>query len=363
MNSNIETALKGLSSGSLIILIDDLAKQTQVLLLAPAENISEHQVRTMVNAGRGVVCAALSEQRAKELRLPPMFSKKQASGVDFTVSVEARQGVSTGISAADRAMTLRTLGKSKDAKLDLVTPGHIFPLRAKSGGLLVRNGIAEAAVDLLTLAGQAPVAAICHCLNESGELIAEKDSVDLAERLELPRIKISSLINFRLRSESIVEKIASAELPTGFAGNFHAHCFLSRIDNAEHLALVKGDIKPGEAILVRVQAEHRFSDLLALHAASGRERIERALKKIEERGRGIFVYVRHPQKSAFVEEADAIANKSVSPSPGGELRENGIGAQILSALGVKRIELLTNSTREIPGIFAFNLEVVSRVPF
>lgn len=160
-----------------------------------------------------------------------------------------------------------------------------------------------------------------------------------------------------------MEEIAAAELPTGFAGDFEAHCFRSRIDGAEHLALVKGDISTDDPILVRVQAEHRFSDLLSLQEDSGRKRIQRAMQKIDSQGRGILVYVRHPRKGALVEEAAALAEQD-SPMPGGgELRENGIGAQILAALGVKRIQLLTNSTREIPGISAFDLEVVSRVPF
>ena len=367
--SDLKSISDRLRAGELLLLVDDVGSRRKVYFFCAAATVTPEQVASVVNLGRGVVCAAISEQRIQELNLAPMMRTKGASGIDFTISVEARRGVSTGISAADRAQTLKTLATTADSKLDLVTPGHIFPIRAKAGGVLVRADIAEAAVDLLNLAGLPPVGMLSHCLDERGELLSDEAAAALPALLKLTAVPISDVIRFRLSSESIVEKVAEAKLPTMFGGEFRAFCFISRTDQAEHLALVKGDISSlgddgrQEPVLARVQAENRFSDLLGLDTPPGLERIRAALRSIEARGRGVFVYVRHPRKGNLAEQAAAFSRAGESTGSAGELREHGIGAQILSELGVSRIELLTNSSRDIPGISAFNLEVVGRRPF
>ena len=367
------TDLKSVSdhirSGELLLLVDDVGSRRKAYFFCAAATVTPDQISYVVNHGRGVVCAAISEARVQELNLPPMVRTKGALGIDFTISVESRRGVTTGISASDRAQTLKTLATTKDSKLDLVTPGHIFPIRAKAGGVLVRSDIAEAAVDLLILAELSPVGMLSHCLDEQGELLSDQEVDALPDRLKLSAVSISDVIRFRLSSESIVEMVAEAKLPTSFGGEFRAFCFISRTDHAEHLALVKGDLSSlgadgkQEPVLARVQAENRFSDLLGLDSPPGLERIRAALRSIEARGRGVFVYVRHPRKGNLAEQAAALSRQQDFGGSAGELREHGIGAQILSELGVSRIELLTNSSRDIPGISAFNLEVVGRQPF
>ncbi len=368
MSVVLEPVLGALKKGELVLLLDDVGTRRKAYFLAPAATISAAQITEMVNIGRGLVCAAIGEQRVRDLGLPPMVRRKSSPAVDFTVSVEARQGVSTGISAPDRSKTLQTLAKTVEPKVDLVTPGHIFPILAKAGGVLVRNDVAEAAVDLMNLSGRPPVAAICHCLNTSGDLLSDSEIDELVASAKRPVTSISEVIRHRLAHESILDRIAEARLPTAYAGEFTAVCFRSRSDDAEHLALVRGDLAETDAsglqkpVLVRVQAEHRFADLLGVGAPAGSDVIEAALKKIAERGRGVFVYVRHPRKGILRQQAAAYSKKA-DANPAGELREHGIGAQILSALGVKRIELLMKSDRGIPGISAFNLEVTGRQTF
>ncbi len=365
----IERQIDRIRSGELILLVDNLGGQRRGYFFSAASLVTPEQISFVVNHGRGVVTAAISEARIQELNLAPMARFKGATGIDFTVSVEARQGVSTGISASDRAHTLRTLATTSDSKLDLVTPGHIFPLRARAGGVLVRSDIAEAAVDLLEIAKLPAVAMLAHCLDENGALLTDDALDQLSQTLDLPIVSISDVIRYRLASESIVEKVAEAKLPTCFGGEFRAVCFVSRTDNAEHLALVKGDLSSigadgrQEPVLARVQAEDRFGDLLGLERPSGLEKIRSALRSIEQRHRGVFVYVRHPRQGNLAEQAAAFANDKDPGGAAGQLREHGIGAQILTELGVSRIELLTNSGRDIPGLSAFNLEVVGRSPF
>ncbi|MFN8391075.1 MAG: 3,4-dihydroxy-2-butanone-4-phosphate synthase [Bdellovibrionota bacterium] len=369
MAKAVQSIIPVLKRGSVLLLADDAGPEKRFYLICSAHDVTADRISFMVNHGRGVICAGVSEARIKELGLPPMSTRKQSAGVEFTVSVEARSGVTTGISAADRAVTLQTLANSRDARFDLVTPGHIFPMRAVSGGVLVRSDIAEAAVDLMTLAGLPPVAAICQCLDQNGDFLREDAAAALAHEQKISTIKVTDVIRYRLASETIVEKIAEASLPTTAAGNFHAVCFLSKTDRAEHLALVKGDLNEMDEtgkqrpLLVRVQAEHRMGDLLGLDDSLGLSRIRDALKAIDERGRGVFVYVRHPRKGIL---ADQIRQLSLGKPPmtaARELREYGIGAQILRALNVTRIELLTNSTTEITGVEAFNLEIVGRSAF
>ncbi len=374
MRSSIELAVRRLERGELVVLHDNAGPEGSYYLCGAGHSTTPEQISFMVNEARGVILAAVSEDRLAELGLQSMSPRNPQNGVDFAVSVEARQGVTTGISAADRALTLVTLANTSDAKLDLVTPGHIFPLRAKRGGVLVRSAAAEAAVDLLSLAKLKPVAALCECLDLKGALAQSASIQNLSERTGVPLVTVTDVIRHRLISEKVIEEIANAKLPVGEHGEFQAHCFISKIDQAEHLALVKGDLSSVDAagrqipVLVRVQAEHRFADLLGFEGLTGLQKIRTALATISEAGRGIFVYIRHPRKGLLTEQV-AVLNRQASGTDAGEaisviseLREHGVGAQILSSLGVKRIELLTSSTRDLSALSAFNIELVKRVP-
>ena len=331
-------------------------------------------VSVLVNKARGVICAAMSEERVRELGLPMMAARGNADGFDFAVSVESRHGVTTGISSADRAKTLQTIAVTSDAKREVVTPGHIFPLVARKGGVLVRSGIAEAAVDLLKLAEATPVAALCQCIDERGALVDMQGITRLQQAQGFPVVTVAAIIRHRLATERLVERIASAQLPTQIAGEFSALCFLSHIDQAEHLVLVKGTISPDdlEPVLVRVQAEDRLGDLLGGDQALGLERIRQALRAIERRGRGVFVYIRHPRRAVLEQQIKRLQLGTTSDTAGddavdshtraAELHEFGIGAQILKSLGVRKLVLLSNSARALKGLDAFGLELVNREP-
>lgn len=378
MKHTLSAATAALSRGEIVLLIDDVVAPQRAFLIAPAATITPEQVCTMVNAGRGVILAALPEERASELRLPSMYpGNERGSRWDFTVSIESREGVSTGISAADRAQTLRTLARTTDAKRELVSPGHIFPLRSRAGGVLVRPDIAEACVDLLRLAAVPHTAALSHCLSEDGQLLEEAAQGPMAESLGAPAVRLTEIVRHRLRHEPLVEEIARARLPTSIAGEFTAVCFRSRIDQAEHFALLKGEINqlgPDGAqvpILVRVQAEQQLSDLLGLAPHDGAHRMHGALNMIDAAGRGVFVYIRHPRSGSL---RTAVSGRQSGPTPHPlppvaiappemDLREHGVGAQILHALGVRRAVLLTNTVRALPGLDAFDLEIVRREPF
>jgi len=307
---------------------------------------------------------------------------------ELAVSVDARMGITTGISASDRALTLRALARTSDPKLDLVMPGHIFPLRAKNGGVLIRAGIAEAALDLLKLARSQiasdarsshtrDVGAIIHCLDEKGEILNQAGLDRLASEHGFPQVKISDIIQYRLSNESLVEKVAESNLPVEDSGHFRAIVFRSLVDGAEHLALVKGEISQqtdaqlSAPVMTRMQAENRLGDLLGVQNVrdgssrqfvSSRKLIGDALKRLEQQGRGVFVYLRHPRKSRLQQEIEALST-NVSSRPQMELREFGMGIQILKQLGVKRISLLSNSQRDVPRLSAFNLEIVDRIHY
>lgn len=354
-------------NGGAILLLDDLLSTPTCYLLASAAGVNAESVSKLVNLARGVIMAPCRDSHLKRLGLAPMSGRAETAGLDFSVSVEARSGVSTGISAADRATTLRCLALSQEFRRDLVSPGHIFPLRAKDGGVLVRSGIAEAAVDILSLCEQAAVGALIQCLNSKGENAEPSEIQALAERENLPQIKLSEIIQLRLQAEPIVELFAEAKLPSKYGGEFRSFCFRSKIDGAEHFALLKGDLalkdEQGKqlAVLARVQAEDPLGDLLAFSESKGLANLRAALNVIGAENRGVFVYVRHSRSGNVSERAQRLLQgpgKKGALSREAELREFGIGAQILSQLGAKRIRLLSNSQRGMSGLAAFNIEVV-----
>lgn len=366
MNQTFNQALASLKRGSCTLIIDDAQVTPFGCLVANAALISPTSVMQLVQLAGGVICAAVREDRLKQLGLPPMNPKAGSQISPFTVSIEARQGVTTGISAADRAQTLRTLALTTDPKQDLVMPGHIFPISAKQGGVLVKSALAEAAVDLMDLSELQPTAAFCHCLNKTGELSSEAELRALADAEQIPVITISDIIRRRLSTETIVEKIAEAELPTAYAGSFRAVAFRSKLDGAEHLALLKGfsgTEKTNAPVLVRVHAARSVDDLMGVEPSRSRQQLRGALQAINTAGRGILVYVRHPRTGLLEQQVKTLAQGGKPVGSQSQLREYGVGAQILSALGAQRIILLTNSVRDIAGTSAFNIEIVGKQPF
>ncbi len=387
--SDLTTQISHLSRRGFALLIDDARVGKRVYMVGPTNPISLETVAKMADSARGILWAAVDEARLKELRLPLMPSRMGADpALEMSVSVEARHGVTTGISASDRATTLNTLATTKESLFDLVTPGHIFPVRSRAGGVLIRSGVAEAAADLCSAIGSPRVAAVCECLTEQGDHLSEKQAPTLAADLDAPLITITQLIRHRLSHENLVEHVASAQLPTIHAGVFTSHCFRSKLDGAEHLVLVKGDMrKPdekgfgtiepnsAEPLLVRVQAEDRLGDLFGMQPLPGRARMLGALKYIDQAGRGIFVYIRHPRRGTLSTQTNLLSetlaldkDKKDNSKVGSrqnkaeiglsqEIRELGIGAQILKALGVKRIRILSNSAKKIVGAEAFGLSI------
>ncbi len=362
MKASLEAAIKELKANRTILLLDDAATKCTGYMLCPAIAVSAEDITLMANHARGIVCAPLPESRVRELSLPMMTRNQGGDSPEFTISIEARQGVTTGISAADRAHTLRVLAATSQPKRDLVMPGHIFPLRAKSGGVLLRGAPAEAAVDLLSMAELPETAVMTQCLGASGELPSEEALLQTASDLSLKCIRLSAVISARLANESILERVAESHLPTFQNGEFRAICFRSKTDGAEHLALVAGEFPPkddAKPILVRVQSEHRLGDLLGGKKLGNRERLHTSMQKINEEGLGALIYIRRPKTGRIYEQ---LLSGESKPNSASQLRQLGVGAQMLKQLGIKRIRLLTNSTREITAAEAFGIEIVSREP-
>lgn len=370
--NQMQPAIEALRSGQLVLLLDDMRSQSIAYFVAGAESITAEAICFALEHGAAVICAALPESKLQQLGLPDMQSHGRSGAISFSVSIEARQGVTTGISAADRACTLRTLASSNDARLDLVSPGHIFPLPARNGGVLVKHGAAEAAVDLLKLSNLNPVAMIAHCLGSTGDFCAEQDATGMAVEQGLPVVRLSEIIQFRLAREPIVEKISSARIPIANIGSFQATVYRSTIDNSEHIALTCGEVSQDqtqndEPVLVRVHSEHRVSDLLDVGPMHGRRSVVASLQEIGSRGRGVFLYIRHPRTGTITEQVAQMTNaddqQRARPRRDlSALRQLGIGAQILQSLGVRSIVLLSNSNRPVIGVEAFGLEIVSREP-
>jgi 3,4-dihydroxy 2-butanone 4-phosphate synthase/GTP cyclohydrolase II len=282
-------------------------------------------------------------------------------GESFTLSVEARRNVSTGISAADRATTLRTLAITSDIRNDLISPGHIFPIKTRRGGVLVKTGASEAAVDLMLMAGRRPVAILIHILNDSGNYFAPSELPNDPRFKDFSSLRLSELIKHRLATEEIIREVAVTNIPCFELGSFRTRCFVSETDGAEHVAFIRGDSPSGgnvEPFTVRVQSESLANDLFPHSSASGDSYIHRCLALITETGSGAFIYVRHPQLSMKHDKSGS----NMQSSKSSELRELGIGAQIIRKLGLQKIRLITGSSRELAGLDAFGLDVVERVP-
>jgi len=368
----IEEVIAAMRRGEMVIMTDDAGRENEGDLVLSARGVTPSLINFMAKEGRGLICAPVSQARAEKLGLTRMVVRNEERfGTDFTVSVDAAKGITTGISAHDRAATLRALGRSNPKAEDLVQPGHIFPVRAKEGGVLVRAGHTEAAVDLAKLAGHGDAAVICEILNLDGSMARWPDLMDFKKKHGLKLGTIQDLIEYRRRKERLVVREQVVKLPTDY-GMFDLYLYRAVTDGSHHLALVKGKPKAKDAVLVRVHSECLTGDVFASRRCDCGNQLHDALQRIEQEGKGVLVYMRQEGRGIGLpakihayrlqeKGLDTVeANRKLGYSP--DLREYGIGAQILTDLGVRRMRLLTNNPKKVVGLAGYGLELVDQVP-
>ena len=359
--SPIEDIIKDARNGKMFILIDDEDRENEGDLVIPAQMATPDAINFMATYGRGLICLAMTRERTKQLGLPMMpQTHGQRLATNFTVSIEATEGVTTGISAPDRARTITVAIDPRSTEEDIVTPGHVFPLAARDGGVLVRAGHTEAGVDLARLAGLNPSAVICEIMNDDGTMSRLPDLVGFAQYHGLKIGAIADLIAYRRRNDRIVERLMDHKFNSRFGGEFNWHIYHNTVEYAEHLAIVKGEIDPDEPVLVRMHAFSIGTDALGSLNAPDAGVLQKSMEMIGEAGKGVIVLIRDTSPNALSERTKRV--KSAPGSPVNELRDYGVGAQILADLGVRDIILLSNSQRSIVGLEGFGLRLVETRP-
>ena len=377
--SPISEVIEDIRNGKMVVVVDDEDRENEGDLIVAGQMATPDAINFMAKYGRGLICLAMTGDRVDHLGLSLMSSDNRSQfETAFTTSIEARDGVTTGISASDRARTIAVAIDPANGRDEIVTPGHVFPLRAQDGGTLVRTGHTEAAVDLARLAGLNPSGVICEIMNEDGTMARLPDLVKFAQFHGLKLATIADLIAYRLRNDSIVERSMTTRITRDHGGDFKLIVYRNRVSDAEHLALVKGDISGDEPVQVRMHADNILDDMIHDTTNSRESELEGALQAIGEEGRGVMVIIREPWAEKLSNQvrarhqapADPVAASSevaMSSDDGREtaspaLRDFGVGAQILADLGLKEIVLLTNRARAIKGIEGFGLTVVGRKP-
>lgn len=357
--STIDELIEDARNGRMFLLVDDPTRENEGDLFVPAQMATPDAVNFMAKHGRGLICLALTRERVRELNLPFMARQNESRHqTAFTVSIEAREGVSTGISASDRARTIAVATDPTKGKDDIVTPGHIFPLEARDGGVLVRTGHTEAAIDVCRLAGLNPAGVICEVMNEDGTMARLPDLIAFAQHHGLKIGAISDLIAYRLRHDRIVERTLETTLHSHYGGEFRMMVYVNRIAYAEHIALVKGDIEADGPVMVRMHALNVLEDVLGDDSTGKAGELARAMRMIGEAGRGVLVLIREPKPDSL--SARVNASLVEGEHRGGALRDYGVGAQILLDLGVRDMILLSNTERTIVGLKGYGLNVVER---
>ena len=358
--NTIEELIEDISNGKMVLLIDDEDRENEGDLVLAADHVTPALINFMAVEARGLICLALASQQIDKLNLPQMVRDDQnfsPNKTAFTVSIEASFGVTTGISAADRAHTIRVASNPAAKPSDIHMPGHIFPIRAQAGGVLKRAGHTEGSVDLAILAGLNPAAVICEVMNADGTMARVTDLKKFAHQHKIKIGTIVDLIEYRLSREILVEEMMNVELPERFRG-FRARVFRSKLDGVEHLVLQKGDIRSEESTLVRVQVEATTKDLFS-QILTGESSMHLALEKIEKEGSGVLLVLRGNQSASLVAEIKSLYGEN--PAPEMDNRDYGIGAQILRALGAHKIRLMSNKIEKRVGLKAFDLAIVEFV--
>ena len=371
--STIPDAIDDIKNGKMVILVDDEDRENEGDLFMASEFVTPEAINFMARYGRGLICLTLSEELAEKLNLHLMVNDNQSRfKTAFTVSIEARRGVTTGISAHDRATTIRAAIADNVKPDDIVSPGHVFPILARKGGVLVRTGQTEGSVDLARLAGLKPSGVICEIMKDDGTMARMPDLEIFAKEHGLKIVTIADLINFRMKTESFVRRAATATLPTAFGGDFKFIVYENDVDEMKHVALVKGEITPEDAVLVRVHSECMTGDVFGSMRCDCGDQLHTAMEIINEAGKGVIVYMHQEGRGIGLvnkvkaydlqEHGRDTVEANIELGFKEDLRDYGIGAQILVDLGVKKIRMLTNNPKKVVGLEGYGMAIIERIP-